>query len=126
MSKILIVDDSTDLHEALQFFLTEKGYEVKCIASAKNLVSIVKEFLPDLIFLDIYLQGEDGREICKKLRTLVETKYLCIILFSVSDKDAKLYKEFGADGYLEKPFGLNEMIEKIEDTLQYCKKQYSY
>jgi two-component system, OmpR family, response regulator BaeR len=126
MSKILIVDDSKELQEALHLFLTEKGYEVKCIENAINLLPVIKEFSPDIIFLDIYLQGEDGREVCKKLRSLSETKYLCIILFSASDKEVRRYKEYGADDYLEKPFGLNEVVQKIESTLNSCKKYSQY
>jgi DNA-binding response OmpR family regulator len=124
MTRILIVDDSADLCDALQLFLTEKGYDVKCLANAKNLLTVIQEYSPDLLFLDIFLQGEDGREICRKLRSSSETKYLCIILFSASDKDLKHYKDFGADGFLEKPFGLNEVVEKIENTITYCKEHY--
>ena len=121
MSKILIVDDSKELQEALQLFLTKKGYEVLCTESGKNLLPIIKELLPDMIFLDVFLQGEDGREICKELRNNSETKYLCIILISGSPKDLQLYKEFGADGYLEKPFALPVLLDKIESTLGKCK-----
>jgi CheY-like chemotaxis protein len=92
-----------------------------CTESGKNLLPIIKELLPDMIFLDVFLQGEDGREICKELRNNSETKYLCIILISGSPKDLELYKEFGADGYLEKPFGLPVLLDKIESTLGECK-----
>jgi DNA-binding response OmpR family regulator len=125
MSKILIVDDSRDILEAMEYFLTEKGYEVKSISTADELLPAIHSFLPDLIILDIFLHGEDGREICKKLRSSIETKYLCILLFSASGKDVKKYKEYGADGYLEKPFGLNDLIKRIESTLQQCKDVYS-
>jgi len=121
MSKIVIVDDSRDLLEALKFFLEEKGYEVETATREHDLISLVKSFSPDLIILDIYLQGEDGREICKELRRHEETKYLCILMFSVSTKAHSNYKEYGADGCIEKPFGLNEIVDKIESTLETCK-----
>jgi DNA-binding response OmpR family regulator len=121
MSKIVIVDDSRDLLEALKFFLEEKGYEVETATREHDLISLVKSFSPDLIILDIYLQGEDGREICKELRRHEETKYLCILMFSASTKAHSNYKEYGADGYIEKPFGLNEIVDKIESTLETCK-----
>jgi DNA-binding response OmpR family regulator len=120
MKKILIVDDSDDLLEALTYFLQKKDYEVKCITNAQKLLPVIEAFLPDLIILDIYLKGDDGREICKKLRSSVETKYLCIILFSSSSKDLKSYKAHGADNYIEKPFGLNELLERVEATLETC------
>jgi Response regulator containing CheY-like receiver, AAA-type ATPase, and DNA-binding domains len=124
MSNILIVDDSTDLLEALEYFLTEKGYNVKCVATTEDLLPLIRSFLPDLVLLDIFLQGEDGREVCKKLRQNRETKYLCIMLFSASGKLVKDYEKCGADGYIEKPFGLNELLTKIESTIDHCKDFY--
>ena len=121
MSKIVIVDDSRDLLEVLEFFLEEKGYEVETATKQADLIDIIKSFSPDLIILDIYLQGEDGREICKKLRKQESAKYLCILMFSASTKALINYKEYGADGFIEKPFGLNEIVEKIEATLETCK-----
>ena len=124
MSKIVIVDDSRDLLEVLKYFLEEKGYEVETTTREQDLVALVSSFSPDLIILDIYLQAEDGREICKVLRKNKETKYLCILMFSASAKALANYKEYGADGYIEKPFGLNEIIEKIEATLETCKNYH--
>ncbi|MDB5224165.1 MAG: response regulator receiver [Chitinophagaceae bacterium] len=124
MSKIIIVDDSRDLLEVLKFFLEEKGYEIETVTTQRDLVSVIKSFLPDLIILDIYLQGQDGREICKELRRHAETKYMCILMFSASAKALVNYKEYGADGYIEKPFGLNEIVNKIEATLETCKDYY--
>jgi DNA-binding response OmpR family regulator len=125
MSKILIVDDSTDILDAMQYFLEEKGYAVKCISKGDELLPAIYSFLPDLIILDIFLHGEDGRDICRKLRSSVATKYLCILLFSASGKDVRDYKEYGADGFLEKPFGLNQLIETVEATLRHCNDVYS-
>ena len=124
MNKIVIVDDSTDLLEILKFFLEEKGYQVETAKSQSDLLSLIKSFSPDLIILDIFLQGEDGREICKELRRQEETKYLCILMFSASSKALTNYKANGADGYIEKPFGLNDIVEKIEATLETCKDYY--
>lgn len=121
MSKIVIIDDSQDLLDVLRFFLVQRGYEVETASTEKDLTSLIRTFSPDLVILDIYLQGEDGREICKKLRSHIETKYLCILMFSASVKKLSDYKEYGADGYIEKPFGLNEVIDEIESALERCK-----
>ncbi len=124
MSKILIVDDSTDLLEVLKFFLEEKGYEVETVSRHQNLISLIKSFSPDLLLLDIYLHGGDGREICKKLRKEEATKYLCILMFSASTKALLNYESYGADGYIEKPFGLQEIVSKVESILEKCKDYY--
>ena len=121
MSKILIVDDSSELLEVLQYFLEENGFEVLTVAKKEHIVDSIRAFSPDLILLDIYLHGADGREICREMRKHKETKYLCILMFSASPRALVNYKEYGADGYLEKPFGLTEMVETIYETLETCK-----
>lgn len=121
MPKILIIDDSIDLLEVLKYFLEEKGYEVEIASTQKDLKTLLKSFQPDVLILDIFLQGEDGREICKDLRKEVETKDLCILMFSSSPKALIDYKQYGADGFIEKPFGLLEIVHKIEATLEGCR-----
>lgn len=121
MSKLLIVDDSKDLLEAMELILAQKGYVVKTLPDSKNINDQIEAFTPDLLILDIFLAGRDGRDICKELRNIIENKYLCIIIFSASPKALEDYKSYGADDFLEKPFGIDNLIEKIEKVLSSCK-----
>lgn len=123
MSKLLIVDDSTDLLEAMDLILTQKGYTVKTLPTLNSLNATIEDFNPDLVILDIFLGGKDGREICKDLRNIVENKYLCIIIFSASPKALENFQSYGADDCLEKPFGINNLIEKIEFVLNRCREK---
>jgi DNA-binding response OmpR family regulator len=117
MSKLLIVDDSTDLLEAMELILSQKGYIVKTLQRSNDIYNEINGFNPDLLLLDIFLAGKDGRDICKELRRINENKYLCIIMFSASLKALEDYKSYGADDFLEKPFGINTLVEKIEQAL---------
>lgn len=123
MSRILIVDDSIDLLEAMEIILIQKGFEVQTISRWHNIHSHIINFDPDLIILDIFLAGKDGREICKELRNTVVSKYLCIMMFSASSKALEDYESYGADDFLEKPFGIKNLIEKIETLLNNCKEK---
>lgn len=123
MSKILIVDDSIDLLEAMEIILTQNGFDVKTVSQWHNIHSNIINFDPDLIILDIFLAGKDGREICKELRNKVVSKYLCIMMFSASSKALEDYEVYGADDFLEKPFGIKYLIEKIETLLNNCKEK---
>jgi len=123
MSKLLIVDDSTDLLEAMEIILIQKGYIVKTLSKGHNIYKEIEDFNPDLLILDIFLAGKDGREMCKELRKTIGNKYLCIIIFSASPKALEDYGSFGADDYLEKPFGINNLVEKIESVLNSCKEK---
>jgi DNA-binding response OmpR family regulator len=124
MSKLLIVDDSTDLLDAMELILMQKGYTIKTLPGNNNIFNEINDFNPDLLILDIFLSGKDGREICKELRNVIENKYLCIIMFSASPKALEDYKSYGADDYLEKPFGINNLIEKIEHVLSNRREKY--
>lgn len=125
MRKLLIIDDSADLLDAMELILIQKGYEVKTLAGCNNIYKEIEEFSPDLLILDIFLAGKDGREICKELRNSLEEKYLCIIMFSASPKALEDYKSYGADEYLEKPFGINHLVAKIEGALNNCQAKSS-
>lgn len=126
MNKLLVVDDSTDLLEAMEIILTQKGYVVKTLQDCNSISNEISNFNPDLLILDIFLAGKDGREMCKELRKSIVNKYLCIIIFSASPKALENYASFGADDSLEKPFGINNLIEKIESVLNNCKEKPAF
>ena len=123
LAKILIVDDSKDILEGMKMFLEIKNYEVKTVSNAKTIREDIASFNPDLLILDIYLSGFDGRELCKTLKTDKDTKHLKIILFSAASNALEDYGYYGADECLEKPFGLNDISEKIESVLKTKKDQ---
>ena len=125
MSKLLIVDDSTDLLDAMELILAQKGFEVKTLAGGSHIFEEIANYDPDLLILDIFLAGRDGREICKELRRSIEQRYLSIIMFSASPKALEDYRSYGADDYLEKPFGINYLIDKIHHVLNNRKEKTS-
>jgi DNA-binding response OmpR family regulator len=123
MSKLLIVDDSAALLEVMKNILERNGYTVKTLNRAPDIYKEIGEFQPDLLILDIYLAGEDGREICKEIRNNVETKQICILVFSASPKTLEDYKSYSADDFIEKPFDITNLVEKIKSVLNYCKNK---
>ncbi len=121
MSKLLIVDDSDALLEVMTNILERNGYVVRTLSRAKDVYKAIDEFKPDLLILDIFLAGEDGREICKELRKKAETKDLCVLVFSASPKNLENYQEYDANDVIEKPFDISLLMEKIEKVLQSCR-----
>ena len=116
MSKILIVDDEKDLVSLLEKKLKAKGHEVLSAYDGKTGIELAKE-LPDLIILDIMMPEADGFEVCRTIRNDV----FCPILFlSARQSEADKIKGFnlGGDDYITKPFGLREIIAKIEANLR--------
>ena len=121
MSKLLIVDDSAALLEVMKNILERNGYIVKTLSKTPAIYKEISEFQPDLLILDIYLAGEDGREICKAIRKNVETKHVCILVFSASPKTLEDYKNYYADDFIEKPFDITNLLRKIKSVLNHCK-----
>lgn len=117
MHKILLVDDSADILDVLKMFLEMKQYTVKTLSSAYDMHKELSEFKPDLIILDIFLREQDGRDVCKSLRQNPEIKDLPILLTSASPATLAEYKTYLADDYLEKPFDLSTLDQKIQSLL---------
>ena len=116
LSKILIVDDETDLVSLLEKHLNKKGHEVLTAYDGKRGIELAREN-PDLIILDIMMPKIDGFEVCRAIRNSVP----CPILFlSARQSEIDKIKGFslGGDDYITKPFGIRELMARIEANLR--------
>jgi len=117
MSKLLILDNSTDLLYALKFFFERNGYNAKTLSRGCDLIPEVKSFNPDVVMLDVNVNGYDGKEICKMLRNDAETKQLGILITSASPAKLQDYKQYMADDFIEKPFDLDILEQKVRGMI---------
>ena len=114
--RIMIADDDAAIVDVIELILSFEGYEVKSTMSGETLLAMNTDF-PDLLLLDIWLSGWDGREICKKLKKEAASKETLIILTSAS-KDIELSAiEAGADDFIAKPFDIDDLIGKVKKQL---------
>lgn len=113
---IMIADDDPGIVDAIEMMLTYEGYAVKTTSNGATF-SEVKKNNPDLVLLDIWMAGEDGREICRKIKATKQTKAIPVIIISASKDIERSAIESGADGFLEKPFEMNELLDKIKTLL---------
>jgi len=114
-AKILVLEDDRAILEALEMALQDGGYQtVTSTQNGERIEQLLREGLPDLILLDILLSGHDGRDICKRLKAQETTRYIPVVMISAhpAAKDAAL--EAGADGFLAKPFDLDELMAMVE------------
>lgn len=110
--RILIVDDEAGITESLSFFLDSEGYEVTTMRDGKGVRTLSRN-APDLILLDILLSGDDGREICKYLKSKDKTRSIPVILMSAHPNLGRTVEESGANDFLAKPFDIDELLRKI-------------
>ncbi len=114
--KILIADDDQAIVESLEMVLEMADYTVKSTVDGR-VIPMMKKEKPDLLLLDIWMSGTDGREICKKLKKNKKTKDIPIIMISASRDIKKSTEDAGADDFLEKPFEVDSLLEKIQKYL---------
>lgn len=113
MQKILVVDDDEGIVEVVQIVLEGEGYAVQTSLD-DTFIEHLTDDLPDLILLDVLLSGTDGREICTRLKSNEATKYIPIVMLSAHSDTGKLADSSGADGFLEKPFDVDALIETVQ------------
>lgn len=118
-ARVLVVDDEIEIVRALQRSLTGHGYEVLVAGKGEQALEIIEQSSPDLMLLDLALPGMSGLEVCQRVR---EQSDLPIIVISVKNKerDKVLALDLGADDYISKPFGINEVLARIRVALRHA------
>ncbi len=117
MSRILVVDDDTDILSVMKILLTMKGFEVEVTSKGENAIPKTESFKPDLILLDVLISGHDGRNICKELKSKKETGHIPVIMFSAHPGAAASIADYGADDFIAKPFDVNNLMKKVNAQL---------
>ena len=118
MPRILIVDDDKDLLDVTHSLLTKKGYEVESHNNWEDALQKIDIFQPQLILLDVFLNGIDGLDICRQLKSMAHTKHIPVLIFSAYPRIAdKVIYEYGADDFIEKPFEVSDLIAKVHSVL---------
>lgn len=111
--KILIADDDEAIIDATTMILEVMGYEVKAILNGPTVPEILQNS-PDVVILDVWLGGVDGRDICKTLKEDSSTRDIPVIMISASTDIKVSALASGANDFLEKPFEVEDLIERIE------------
>ncbi len=114
--KILIADDDPAIVDALQFMLEEVGYTVETTVDGDKVLRMA-DSKPDLLLLDIWMSGQDGRIICKELKNRNETKNIPVIMISANKDTEKFSKQAGANDFISKPFEMDELLAKVQNHI---------
>jgi CheY-like chemotaxis protein len=107
---VLIVDDNVDILEPMSLILTSEGYNIETSTNEEDLYLKINSVKPDLILLDILISGSDGREICRNLKNDFSFKDIPIVMISAHPSAQREAEQNGADGFLAKPFEIDDLI----------------
>lgn len=113
--KILAVDDDADILELLQYNLQKDGYDVRTANNGKKAVEVAKEFIPDLVLMDIMMPVMDGVEACRQLREMPDLAETHIIFLTARSEEYSEIAAFevGADDFINKPIKPRALSSRI-------------
>ena len=117
MTRVLVVDDEPQIRRALATNLRARDYEVDLAATGEEALRLAAEHHPDVVVLDIGLPGISGVEVVRGLRGWTDTP---IIMLSVRESEADKVEalDAGADDYVTKPFGMNELLARLRAAVR--------
>jgi len=118
--KIYVVEDDEDIRGIVIYALLSAGFEAQGFETGEEFFASLDAGLPSLLLLDIMLPGEDGLMILKRLRNMTKTKKLPVIMLTAKDSEFDRVKglDMGADDYISKPFGVMELISRVNAVLR--------
>jgi two-component system KDP operon response regulator KdpE len=116
---VLVVDDEPGIQRAVRTILTRHGFEVKTASTAREALEFNAHGWPDLIILDLGLPDLEGTEVLREVRERGNTP---VVILSVRGAEQEKVKAFdlGADDYLTKPFGMQELVARVRVALRHA------
>jgi len=117
-AEILIVEDDEVIMGTLAYNLSRSGFGVSQATNGADALRLARKSRPDLILLDIMLPGESGIEVCERIRERDQSVMIVMITAKDSEEDKVRGFEAGADDYVTKPFGMKELVARINANLK--------
>ena len=117
-----IVEDDDTVRRSLVLNLELEKFKIVTAADGEEGLQVVREKKPDLIILDVMMPKKDGLQVCKELRNEGNSTPIILLTARSEEVDKVLGLELGADDYLEKPFGMRELIARVKALLRRTKK----
>jgi two-component system KDP operon response regulator KdpE len=115
--RILLVDDETAIQRSVGLLLRGRGYDVQAAATGREALAMFAAQPPDLVVLDLGLPDIEGTEVCRRMR--LESKVPIIVLSARgAERDKVNALEIGADDYVTKPFGPEELVARVRVALR--------
>jgi len=115
--RTLVVDDEPQITRVLRTSLSNHGYDIRVANDGETALEIIKDWSPDLVITDLAMPNMDGLELCRRLRTKTQ---IPILVLSVRWEERTKVKalDAGADDYVTKPFGIEELLARVRANLR--------
>lgn len=113
---VLVIDDDPAIVDAVRMLLELDGFATEGY-SGSDVLGVITRLRPDLILLDVWLSGTDGRAVCQTVKRHATLNDIPIILISAGKDLSESAKNAGADDFIEKPFDMDTLLEKVHRLL---------
>jgi len=115
--RILVVDDEPQITRVLRTSLSSQGYDIRIANDGETALEILKDWPADLVITDLSMPNMDGLELCRRLRAKSQVP---IVVLSVKGEERTKVRalDAGADDYVTKPFGMNELLARVRANLR--------
>ncbi len=116
-ARVLVVDDEPQITRVLKTVLSSQGYDVRSASEGESALASFREWSPELVITDLCMPHMDGVELCRRIR---ETSNVPIIVLSVRGEERTKVDalDSGADDYVTKPFGMEELMARVRAALR--------
>jgi DNA-binding response OmpR family regulator len=115
---ILVADDKPDILDALQMILEMAGYEVVTTSDGGEVLHLMHTEHPDLLLLDVWLPGYDGRDLCRQIKGQEALCQIPVLLISAHPDVQQMAAQASADGFVQKPFQMSRLLMTIATALK--------
>src|SRR5947209_8577867 len=116
MARVLIVDDEEPILSIVAEVVEEMGHQVLCAMNGREALALIRNTPPDLILSDVMMPFVDGFELCRTVKSDASTRHISVVLMSAVTADRG--ESVGADGFIHKPFSLDDIEGAVNDGLQ--------
>ena len=120
MARILVADDNQDLTKTLDRSLSHEGHQVLCAYTGSDALTMMQQYQPDIVVLDVVMPEMNGLEVCRQARVTPQLNKIPILFLTVRQQIEDVLRGFeaGADDYVTKPFDLRELSMRIDALLR--------
>ena len=117
---ILVVEDEPSQREVMVYNLEAEGYRVTCADNGDDAMLVIAEDMPDVIVLDWMMPHLSGIEVCRQIKSNLDTRAIPVIMLSAKSEEADRVRglETGADDYVVKPYSVSELMARVRGQLR--------